>query len=76
MLQRLPEEQGRWYVSPRLSELDVACEWGIPPHIWDAYPEESRAEMIARARVRAGMQRYNDWKAEQDRLRNQPPGKR
>jgi len=64
-MSRLPVDNDRWYVSPRFSELDVAEEWHIPPHIWDEYPEESKAEMIARARVKAQMRAWVDYRAEQ-----------
>jgi hypothetical protein len=31
----------------RYFEIETAREWGIPLNVWDAVPEEKRAEMIA-----------------------------
>ena len=48
----------------------TAKAWGIPPHVWDTYPEESKAEMIAFDRTANGMQAYSQHIAEQ-RAQNQ-----
>lgn len=51
-------------VSRRFGELEVAHSWHIPPHLWDSYPEESRAEMMAFTQVKAQMQTYEHHLAE------------
>lgn len=61
------KDEERWYVSARFSEMDVAENYRIPPHIWDEMPENSKAEMIARARVKAQMQRWDEYRAEKRR---------
>lgn len=65
---RIPEDKERWYVSSRFSEMDVAENYRIPPHIWDEMPENSKAEMVARARVKGQMTRWDEYRAEQRRL--------
>lgn len=73
-MRRMGRKTGpQWTVSRRFSELDAAHDWGpIPPHVWDEYPEESRAEMIAYTQVKSQMASYDEWLAERKRESTPP----
>lgn len=58
-------------MAPRFGELEAAKAWGIAPHVWDRMPENSRAEIVAFERSKAGMQAYEDDLAERKRLSDQ-----
>jgi hypothetical protein len=67
LLRRLGgQKEAGWTVNRRFVELEAAHDWGaIPPHVWDEYPEESRAEMMAYTQVKGQMRQWEDHLLEQ-----------
>lgn len=54
-------------MSRRYTEVEAAFEWTTPIHIWETYPEEARAEMIALVEVRSKRQAYEQHLADRER---------